>query len=135
MIDPTCWPRSAPVRRPGTSPFTSCTRSMWRAVAMTSRSVRSNGSVPLSFRELGGARFAEQLRLLPVGSLGIGGVDPIHVLDDREASRSERVGDQKRAGVGAVRRDARGRELVVMIGREGAADDRAGRHEMNGELI
>jgi uncharacterized protein len=49
MIDPTCWPRSAAVRRPGTSPFTTCTRSIWRAVAMTSSSARSNGSVPLSF--------------------------------------------------------------------------------------
>src|SRR5215831_8935789 len=46
MTDPTCWPRSAAVRRRGTSPFTTCTRSMWCAVAMTSRSARSNGSVP-----------------------------------------------------------------------------------------
>ena len=49
MIVPTCAPRSAAVSRPGTSPFTSCTRSMWRAVAMTSISVRSNGSVPWCF--------------------------------------------------------------------------------------
>jgi hypothetical protein len=107
---------------------------MWRAVAMTSRSARSNGSVPWSFARVGDARLTEQLRLLPVGPLGIGGVHPIHVLRDREAGRSERVGEQKRASVGPVRRDARGREFVVMIRREGAPDDRAGRGEMNGEL-
>ena len=43
MIDPTCWPRSAAVSRPGTRPFTTCTRSMCRAFAMTSISARSNG--------------------------------------------------------------------------------------------
>jgi len=48
-------------------------------------------------RELGGARLAQQLCLLSLGSLGIGAVHPIHVLDDREAGRSERVGEQKRA--------------------------------------
>jgi len=85
-------------------------------------------------REVGDARLAEQLRLFSVGSLGIGGVHPIDVLHNRKAGRSERVGEQKRAGVGPVRRDARGRELVVMIRRKGAADDRAGRGEMNGEL-
>ena len=53
----------------------------------------------LMLRELGGARLAEQLRLFSVGSLGIGGVHPIHVLHDREAGCSERVGEQKRAGV------------------------------------
>src|SRR5215470_16565005 len=49
MSVPTCAPRSAAVSRPGTSPFTSCTRSMWRAVAMTSSSERSNGNVPSCF--------------------------------------------------------------------------------------
>ncbi len=84
--------------------------------------------------ELVGAALAEQLRLLAVGPVGIGGVHPIHVLDDREARRSECIGDQKRAGVGPVNRDARVRELVVMIRREGAPDDRAGGGEVNGEL-
>ena len=60
----------------------------------------------LELRELSGARLAEQLCLLSVGSLGIGGVHPIHVLHDREAGRSERVGEQKRACVGPVSRDA-----------------------------
>ena len=79
---------------------------MWRAVAMTlqKRAVERQRTTVL--REFGGARLAEQLRLLPVGSVGIDGVHPIHVLHEREAGRSERIGDQKRARVGAVRRDA-----------------------------
>jgi hypothetical protein len=60
----------------------------------------------LELRELGGARLAEQLRLLSVGSLRIGGVHPIDVLHDREAGHSERVGEQKRSCIGPVRRDA-----------------------------
>ena len=60
----------------------------------------------LVLRELGGAGLAEQLRFFSIGSLGIGGVHPIHVLHDRQPSRSERVGEQKRSGVGPVMGDA-----------------------------
>jgi hypothetical protein len=49
MIDPTCWPRSAALIRPGTRPLTTCTRVMCRALAITSSSAGSNGSVPFSF--------------------------------------------------------------------------------------
>jgi len=76
-------------------------------------------------REIGGARLAEQLRLLPTGAVGVGVIHPIHVLHDREAGRSERVGEQKRARVSPLSRDARSRKLVVMIRRKGAAHDRA----------
>jgi hypothetical protein len=47
MIVPTCSPRSAAVSRPGTSPLIICTLSIWRAIAINSRSTRSKGSVPL----------------------------------------------------------------------------------------
>ena len=103
---------------------------------MTSRSARSIGSVPCELCELGGAVVSRSnLRLLSVGSLGIGGVHPVHVLHDREAGRSERVGEQKRARVGPVGRDARARELVVVIRRKGAPDDRAGRGKVDRELV
>ena len=57
-------------------------------------------------RELSGAVLAEQLRFFPVGPIRIGGVNPINVLHDRQAGSSERIGEQKRACVGAVRRNA-----------------------------
>ncbi len=85
--------------------------------------------------EVGGARLADQLRLLPAGAVGIGVVYAVDVLDDGQAGRAERVGEQERAGVGPVRRDARGRELVVVIRRKGAPHDRAGRGEVDRELV
>ena len=85
--------------------------------------------------EVGGAGLAKQLRLLPAGAIGVGGVHPVDVLDDGQAGRAERVGEQERAGVGAVRRDARARELVVVIGRKGAAHHRAGGGEVDRELV
>ena len=89
----------------------------------------------MKLRKFGGARLPEQLRLLPVGTVGIGGVHPVHVLHDREAGGSQRVGKQKCAGVGPVERDARGRELMMVIRRKGAPNDCAGRGEVNGELV
>jgi hypothetical protein len=88
----------------------------------------------LQFGKFGGARLPEQLRLFPIGTIGISGVHAVHVLDDREAGGSQRVGEQKCAGVGPVERDARGRELMMVIRRKGAPYDRAGRREVNGEL-
>ena len=70
MIVPTCSPRSAAVSRPGTSPFTTCTRSRWRAVAMTSSSARSSGSVPCELCKVGGARLPDQLACFAAGPLG-----------------------------------------------------------------
>ena len=62
MIDPTCWPRSAAVSRPGTSPFTTCTRSMWRAFAIEERAIQWQRALML--RKFGGAHLPEQLCLL-----------------------------------------------------------------------
>jgi hypothetical protein len=84
----------------------------------------------LELCKVGSARLAEQLRLLSAGAFGVGGIHPIDVLHDREAGRSERVGEQKRARVGPVRRDTRARELVVVIGRKGTPDNGAGRGEV-----
>ena len=89
----------------------------------------------LELCKVGGARLAKQLRLLSVGAVGVGVIHAIDVLHDREARRSKRVGEQKRAGVSPVRRDARARELVVMIGRKAASDDRAGRGKVNRQLV
>jgi hypothetical protein len=89
----------------------------------------------LKFLKLGGARLAEELRPLPVGSMGISGVHPVHVLHDRKAGSSQRVSEQKCAGVCPVERDARGRELMMVIRRKGAPHDRAGRREVDGELV
>ena len=47
----------------------------------------------LELRKFGGARFPEQLRLFPIGTLGIGGVHPVHVLHDREARSSQRISE------------------------------------------
>src|SRR6202035_4844096 len=89
----------------------------------------------LELRKFGGARLPAELRLLPVGTMGIGGVHPVHVLHDREARSSQRVGQQKRAGVSPVEPDARGRELMMVIRRKGTPNDRAGRGKVNGELV
>ncbi len=104
MIVPTCSPRSAAVSRPGTRPFTTCTRSRWRAVAhdFEERAVERQRSLMLC--EIGRARLAQHFRLLSVRTLRIGIVHAIDVLDDGEPRRAERVGEQKGAGVGAVRR-------------------------------
>lgn len=88
----------------------------------------------LDLGKFGGARLPEQLRLLPVGPIGITGVHPVHVLHDREAGGSQRVGQQKRARVSPVQRDARVRKLMMVIRRKGAPNDRAGGGEVNGEL-
>ena len=88
----------------------------------------------LEFRKFGGARLTEQSRLFPIGTMGISSVHPVHVLHDREASSSQRIGEQKCAGVGPMKGDARGRELMVVIRRKCAPDDRAGCGEVNGEL-
>ena len=79
----------------------------------------------LQLRKFGGARLTEQLRLFPIGTLGISGVHPVHVLHDREARSSQRIGEQKCAGVGPVKRDARGRELMMMIRRKYNGDGAA----------
>src|SRR5262249_36108620 len=47
---------------------------------------------------------------------------------------SQRIGEQKCAGVGPVKRDAQGRELMMVIRRKCAPHDRAGCGEVNGEL-
>src|SRR5262245_4287151 len=145
MIVPTCAPRSAAVSRPGTSPLTSCTRSMWRAVAMTSSRVRSNGSVPLCFARSAALVSRSNLAFFPPGPLGsaaytpstsLHGVrHPSNVLNDREACRSDRISEQKRAGVSSMGRDARGGELVVVIGRKGAPHDRAGGAKVDRKLV
>src|SRR5262249_23557662 len=41
--------------------------------------------------KVGGARLPEQLRLFRVGTMGISGVHPVHILHDREAGSSQRV--------------------------------------------
>src|SRR5215470_16432181 len=68
----------------------------------------------LNLRKVGGARLPEQLCLFPVGPMGISGVHPIHVLHDREAASSQRVGEQKCASVASVQRDTRVRELMMV---------------------
>jgi hypothetical protein len=85
--------------------------------------------------EVGGARLAKQLRLLPARALRVGVIHPINVLHDREACRSERISEQKRAGVGSVGRDARGGELVVVVGRKGAPHDRASGGKVDRKLV
>src|SRR5262245_56495562 len=89
----------------------------------------------LYLRKFGGARLPEQLCLFPVGPMGISCVPPIHVLHDREAASSQRVGEQKCAGVGSVQRDTRVREFMMVIRRKCASYDRACRGEVNRELI
>ena len=64
----------------------------------------------LELRKFGGTRLPKQLRLFAVGAVGISCVHPVHVLHDREAGSSQRVGEQKCASVGPVERDARGRK-------------------------
>jgi len=51
------------------------------------------------------------LRLFPIGTMGVSGVHPVYVLHDRQASSSERIGEQECAGVGPVKGDARGWKL------------------------
>lgn len=59
--------------------------------------------------EFGKIRLPEQLRLLPVGSIGIIGVNAIHVFHDREPCGSQRVREQKCAGVaGGARSETHG---------------------------
>ena len=135
MMVPTCSPRSAAVSRPGTSPFTICTRSRWRAVAMTSRSARSTGNVPVRAARSAALVSRISCAVRSASSTWIGVVHAVDVLHDREPSGTECVGDKKCTRVRAVRRDARGRELVVVIRRKGAAHDRAGGAEMDRELI
>ncbi len=72
---------------------------------------------------------------LPAGTLGVDVVESVYVLHDRKAGRSECVGQEKRAGIGPVRRDARDRELVVVIGRKSASHDGASRRKMNRQLV
>jgi hypothetical protein len=60
----------------------------------------------LELCEVGNARLREKLRLLPTRTLGVSSVHPIDVFHDREAGRSERVGEQKRTRVSAVIWDA-----------------------------
>src|SRR5262249_8956511 len=62
------------------------------------------------------------------------GVHPVYVLHDRQASSSERIGEQECAGVGPVKGDARGWKLMMMIRRKCAPHDRAGCGEVNGKL-
>ena len=88
----------------------------------------------LMLRKFDGACLPEQLRSLPVVSIWITGVHTIHVLHDRESRSTQRVGEQKCAGVGPVQRDARGRDLMMVIRRKGARHDRARRGEVNREL-
>ena len=45
------------------------------------------------------------------------------------------IGQQEGSGVGPVMGDARAGELVVMVGREGAADHGAGGGQMDGQLV
>ena len=56
--------------------------------------------------EIGGARFADQVRRRSDSSMWIGVIDTIDVLDDREPSGAQRVGDEKGTRVRPVRRDA-----------------------------
>ena len=49
----------------------------------------------LQLREVGGARLAQEFRLLSPGAIRIRVVDPVHVLHDRQAGRTERVGQQE----------------------------------------
>ncbi len=88
----------------------------------------------LHLRQIRKAGLAQQFGPFAVRPVGVGGVHTVDVLDDREAGGAKRVRDEERAGVGAMRRDARRRELMVVVRREGAAHDRAGRGEMDGEL-
>src|ERR1700722_14303198 len=89
----------------------------------------------LVFCEIGRARLAQQLRLLPIDALGVGIIHSVDIFDDRKARGAERVSEQKRAGVSAVNRDTRAWELMVVIGRKGAAYDRAGGGEMDRKLV
>ncbi|GCC49097.1 hypothetical protein chiPu_0032991, partial [Chiloscyllium punctatum] len=84
--------------------------------------------------EIGEARLTQQLGLLALGTIGIVGVDAVDILDDRQPGGAERISEQERAGVGAVQRDARVRKLVMVIGRERAADHRARRGEVDRKL-
>ena len=68
--------------------------------------------------KVGRTRLAKQGRVLPAGALRVGVIHSINVLHNREACRSQRISEQKRAGVSSMGRDARGGELVVMIGRK-----------------
>ena len=60
----------------------------------------------LELGEFGDACLAEQLCLFPVSTMGVTGVNPIHVLHDCEPGSSQRVGEQKCAGVSPMERDA-----------------------------
>src|SRR5262245_10341828 len=64
----------------------------------------------------------------------IGVIHTVDVLHDRQSSGAKCVGDKKCTRVGPMWWDAGGRELVVVIRRERAADDRAGGGEMDREL-
>jgi hypothetical protein len=90
---------------------------------------------PLALCEVRGAHLAKQLRLLPVGTLWVGVIHPINVLDDREARRSKRVSEQKSARVSAVRGQARARELMMVIGRKGAAHNGACGGKVDRKLV
>src|SRR5215208_1094314 len=48
--------------------------------------------------------FADQLRARVPARVAV--VEPVHVLDQREGLAAEALGEEERAGVGAVRRDA-----------------------------
>ena len=92
---------------------------------MMSTIARSKGSVPSTFASSAALVSGISFAFLPPAPFGSVVVEPVHVLDDGEARCAEGVGDQERASVRPVKGNARGRELVVVIGREGAAHDRA----------
>ena len=60
----------------------------------------------LDLCEVDGARLAQQLCLPAAWAFWISGVNAIHIFHDREAGRTERVGDQKRSRVSPVNRYA-----------------------------
>ena len=84
-----------------------------------------DGQRALLLGEVGGTRLTDQLCALAAGVIGVGVVDSIHVFDDRETGCTQRIGDEERTHVSPVNRDAWAWELVVVVGRKGAADDRA----------
>jgi len=83
--------------------------------------------------EFGGTDVVQQLRVLAIGAIGVAAIHSVHFFHDSEAGGAECVGEQEGAGIGPVRGDARGRKLMVVIGREGAADHGAGGGELAGD--
>ena len=86
------------------------------------------------FFKLFGAGLSNELRLRRGGPVGVDGVYAIDILHDGEASGAQRIGQQKRPGVGSVVRNARIRKLVVVVRRKGTPHHSAGRAKVDRKL-